>query len=181
MKYLKLSIIFLILLAMGMSGCSTSQNIRHEVVKPDGSPFPDPLYVIQSVDQRTPVRMSFFYSSLKVVKDIDGREIPTIKFLNRKANHMFLSEDGQSIQLVARVLNPRNIKYKVFCRRHVEFEGGGTLDSMTLVAYSDMKYREFIRELPTDKGVKSVTYALLITDFAENPLVGTGQFNYYIQ
>jgi hypothetical protein len=180
MEYLKNLIIFLIL-AVFLSGCAGQQHITHEVVKPDGSPFPDPFYVIQTVDRRTPVRLSFFYSSIKAVKDLDGRVVPEVQFLDRNTHHLFLSEDEQSVKLVARILNPRNIKYKVFCRRSVRFHGGGTMDSMTLVAYSDMKYREFIRELPTNEEVKEVTYSFEVTDFAENPLLRTGQFHYYIQ
>ena len=180
MKYRYL-VIFLILFIMATFGCGGNQNIRHEVVKPDGSPFPDPFYVLQTVDANTPIRMSFFYSAIKPIEDLDGRTVPQEQFLDRRTHHYFLGEDNESIQLTVRILNPRNIKYKVFCTQSVRFKGGGSMDSNTLVAYSDFKYREYKRVLPTNEKVKEVTYSFKVTDFAENNLMSTGDFHYYIQ
>ena len=171
---------FLILFTVG--GCAMGkQHVTHQVVKPDGSPFPDPYYSVQTIDKRTPIKVSFFFASIKKFEDLDGKFVPQEKFLNRNTHHLFLSEDEESIKLVARILNPRKLKYKVYCIRSVQFKGGGSMDSKTLVAYSDMVYREYIRLLPSNEGVKDVSYTLEIRDFAENLLVGTGKFHYYIQ
>ena len=170
---------FLILFTVG--GCGGRQHITHEVVKPDGSTFPDPHYVIQTIDPRTPIRVTFFFSAVKEFRDLDHKMIPQEKFLDRNTHHLFLSKDEESVKLVARVLNPKNLKYKIFCIRSVQFKGGGSMDSRTLVAYSDMKYREFTRVLPVNEKIKEVTYNLEVRDFAENLLVRTGNFHYYIQ
>lgn len=176
MRYLLLCILIL-----SFFSCGGSQHITHEVVKPDGSPYPDPYYVLQTVDPNKPIRVSFFYSSIKMFEDLDGKQVPQQKFLDRKTNHYFLNEGDESVQLVARVLNPKNMRYKVYIKQSIEFSEGGTMDSYALVAYSDMKYREFIRSLPMQEGIKEVTYLLEVRDEAENLLVPTGKFHYYIR
>ncbi len=158
-----------------------SSSITHEIVKSDGSPYPNPYYVIQTVDPDKPIRVSFFYSSIKKFKDLDGKQVPQQTFLDRRTNYYFLNEDDKSVQLVARVLNPWNMRYKIFCRQSIKFSDGGRMDSYSLVAYSDMKYREFIRLLPMQEGIKEVTYLLEVRDEAENLLVPTGNFHYYIK
>ena len=169
-----------IFLILSFFSCASS-SITHEVVKPDGSPYPDPYYVLQTTDPNRPIRVSFFYSVITDFEDLDGRQVPQEKFLDRRTNHYFSNEGSESVQLVARILNPRNMRYKVFCRQSIKFSDGGAMDSYSLVAYSDMKYREFIRPLPMQEGIKEVTYLLEVRDEAENLLVPTGKFHYYIK
>ncbi len=175
--YRYLLCIFLIPLIISCAGPS---KITHEVRLPDGRPFPNPYYVLQTTDPIKSIRVSFFYSSIKVVKDLDGMDVPEQKFLDRRKQHYFLNED-KSVQLVVRILNPRNMIYKVYIKQNIEYSGGGAMDSYLLVAYSDMKYREFNRLLPIEEGIKEVIYILDIRDKAENLLASTGKFHYYIQ
>jgi hypothetical protein len=170
------TLIFLILFSIS---CTTA-HIEHEVRQPDGQPFPDPYYVIQTVDPNNPIRVSFFYSSLEAVKDLDQTTVHRQKFLDRREDYFFSNEREDGIQLIVRVLNPWNVKYKVLCIQNIKFSDGGRMDSHSQIAYSDMKYREFSQKLPTWEGVKEVTYSLEISDNADNKLISTGKFHYYV-
>jgi hypothetical protein len=177
----KIMLIFLILFSM--TACVTKgheMKVTHEVVRPDGSPFPDPLYVLQTVDSRVPIRVSFYFSSFKMKEDIDGIRVPTEKFLSVKSVPTFSSKDGDKAQMVVRVLNPRNVRYKVFCKQRIGFSDGGSTEMYSHIAYSDMKYRQYDRELPVKDGISEVLYSIQITDEAGNLLISTGNFHYFV-
>jgi hypothetical protein len=176
MKYRLVTLIFLILFTISCA----SIKVEHEVRQPDGQPFPDPYYVLQTTDPQRPIRASFFYSSLEAIKDLDQAKVFKTKFLHRR-DHFYFSKDSEDeLHLTVRVLNPRNMRYKVFINFRIKYSDGGITDSYSIIAYSDMKYREFIRDLPTWDGIKEVSYSLEIKDKAENPLISTGKFNYYV-
>ena len=177
MQYRLLTFIFLILFTVS---CAGTMKVEHEVRQPDGQPFPDPYYVIQTVGPQRPVRASFFYSSIEVVKDLDKSKVQRQKFLDRRQHYYFTRSTEDGLHLIVRILNPRNIRYKVFCKQTLVFSEGGTMDSYSQVAYSDMKYREYSRTLPTWEGVKEVTYSLKILDETDNLLLSTGKFHYYV-
>ena len=155
--------------------------VEHETRQPDGQPFPDPYYVMQTTDPNTPIRISFFYSALEAVKDLDQAIVLTKKFLDRHEDYFFSKDSEDGIQLIVRVLNPRNLKYKVFCTQNIKFSDGGRMDLHFQIAYSDMKYREFTQKLPTWEGMKEVTYSLEFADATDNRLITTGKFHYYVQ
>jgi hypothetical protein len=175
----KVMLIFLILLFASCAG--HEMKVTHEVVEPDGSQYPDPIYVIRTIDPQRPIQATFYYSAIDTVKDLDGQRVPTIRFLDRRQPHQFFKEQGTDVQLVVRILNPRNMKYKVFCKQHIKFSETSRTDIYVLVAYSDMKYREFDRMLPTENGVKEVTYSIEVVDEREQLLISTGNFHYFIK
>jgi hypothetical protein len=175
----KIMLIFLILFSIAACG-GHEMKVTHEVVRPDGSPFPDPYYVLQTVGSRTPIRVSFYFSSFKMNRDIDGIRVPTETFLSIKSVPTFSSKNGDKAQMVVRVLNPRNVRYKVFCKQKIGFTDGGITDMYSHIAYSDMKYRQYDRELPVRDGISEVLYSIQITDEAGNLLISTGNFHYFI-
>ena len=171
------TLIFLILLIVSCGGTS---HITHEVRQPDGQPFPDPFYVLQTTDPSKPIRASFFFESVDIVEDLDLVKVPVKKFLDRKTHYWFSKAVEDKLGLTVRVLNPRNIQYKIFCDQTVHFTDGGRMDLNALVAYSDMKYREFPYTLPTWDGIKEVTYSLNISNPDGSLLISTGKFHYFV-
>jgi hypothetical protein len=155
--------------------------VKHETTEPSGAPFPNPHYVFQTVDPERPIRMTFFYQAITRVEDLDGKKVPQQTFLDRRQRHYFNLESEDSVYLVARVLNPRNLRYKIYCNQRIEFSEGGKMESFSEIAYSDMKYREFNLELPLIYGIKSVEYTIKLMDENGNPLITTGNFYYHIK
>ena len=177
MQYRLFTLIFLILFTIS---CGGKMTVEHEVRQPDGQPFPDPYYLIETTDPHKPIRVSFFYTSVQDVEDLDQTFVSTQKFLDRHEEYFFSKEREDKLMITLRILNPRNMEYKIFCQRKVKFSyDGEEMDSYTEVAYSDMKYREFIETLPTE-GIKEVTYSLQLRDRLNNLLVSTGKFHYYV-
>ena len=177
MKSRLVTLIFLILLTIS---CGGKAHVTHEVRQPDGQPFPDPYYVLQTTDPQRPIRASFFYFSEEIFEDLDLSRVRKTRFLDRRKPFSFSRGIEDELKLVVRVLNPRNMRYKLYCRQHIYFTDGGSMDSYSNIAYSDMKYREYSKELPTWDGVKQVTYSLEITDESGNLLISTGKFNYNV-
>jgi hypothetical protein len=171
-------IIVFIFLILFLVSCAGTQKVEHEVRKPDGSPFPDPIFMLQTIGQEKPIRISFFYSSINYHQDIDVVLVGQQTFLDPR-QHVFLKTDDDA-KLVVRVLNPRNVRYKVFVTQKIEFSDGGDMQSFHLIGESDMKYREFSRSLPTWKGIERVSYILQLHDENENPLISTRGIKYSI-
>jgi len=176
MKYRLVTLIFLILITISCAG----SKIHYEVRQPDGRPFPNPFYVLQTTDPQRPIRVSFFYSSLEAVKDLDQTIIQRQKFLDRRTEYYFSSSSHHQLHLTVRVLNPQNMKYKVFSKQRIEFSDGRIMDIYSQIALSNMKYREFSPVLPTSDGVKEARYSLEVVDENNNLLISTGNFHYYV-
>lgn len=178
MKCRLVTLIFLILLVASCAGGKS--HITHEVVKPDGAPFPNPYYVLQTTNSNRPMRLSFFYSSIKWTEDLDGKKVPTVKYLDRRERHYFMADYEDGAKIVARVRNPTNVRYKVFIKQTIKFSDGGEMDAYSNIGYSDMIYREFDQSLPLWEGIKEVTFSFELCDEAGRLMVSTGKFNYYV-
>ncbi|GAF95063.1 unnamed protein product, partial [marine sediment metagenome] len=142
-------------------------------------PSPDPYYVLQTTGAQ-PIQVSYFHAATTKVEDLDGSKQPSVSYLERRKVYYFKKEKCPDLHTVLRVLNPRNGKYKVFYQMSTTFSDGSRKDTFAESAYSDMKYREVTFQLPTDKGVTSVTHEVEITDEGMNVLIRTGKVKYFI-
>ena len=174
---LRKTILFLLTIFI-LSGCSSAPEIT--VVRPDGGPSPDPYYILRTTSKEQPIQISYYYAAIDRVEDLDGSLQPTKKFLERRKVYYFSKESATDLHTVLRVLNPRNMGYKVYYKLHISFSNGGRMDSYSEIAYSDMKYREIICQLPLIDGMEYATHELQISDVAGNVLIRTGQFEYHI-
>ena len=172
-----LPIIFIFLFLISCAG--NKVKVEHEVREPSGEPFPDPIFMLQTIDQERPIRITFFYPAIEYHKDIDGSMVGQKSYLDPRQHHYFKSE--ADVKLVLRVLNPTNDHYKVFIQQKIEFSDGGDMQTYHMAAESDMKYREFFRQLPTWKGVERVSYLVVLTNGEDNPLISTRGINYSIR
>ena len=170
-------LIFLILTAVS---CAHDMNVRHEVVKPDGAPFPDPYYMIQTVDPARPIRMSFFYEATKYIRDLDGKKVPLVSYLDRREHHYFMAGFEDSVKLVVRVSNPMNVRYKILIRQDISYRDGGQMNAVSQVAYSDMKYRQYDRQLPILEGIKEANYSVDLVNEKGERMLSTGAIHYYV-
>jgi len=176
MQYRQLVVlIFLIFLI----SCGGKQHITHEVRKPDGAPYPDPYFSIQTLEGAgIPLRLSFYYEVVDYKLDLDKSLIGVTSFIDPRG-HQFIDE-GENVRLIVRILNPTNGHYKVYLTQKIDFSLGGDLQSYHLIGQSDMKYREFVRQLPTWKGIENVSFLLQIMNKDESPLVSTRGIKYSI-
>jgi hypothetical protein len=174
---LRKTILFLLTIFI-LSGCSTTPEIT--VVRPDGGPSPDPQYILQTTSQEQPIQLTFYYVATDKVEDLDGSKQPSISFLERRKVYYFSKKSTTDLHTVLRVLNPRNLRYKIHYRMHITFSDSGRMDAYSEIAYSDMKYREIICPLPLSDGIKYVEHEVDVTDNIGNVLIRTGQFKYHI-
>jgi len=174
---LRKTILFLVTIFI-LAGCSSTPEIT--VIHPDGGPYPDPYYILRTTSKEQPIQISFYYAAIDRVQDLDGSMQPTKKFLDRRKVYYFKKDSAIDLHTVLRVLNPRNMGYKVHYKLHISFSDGGQRDAYSEIAYSDMKYREIICEVPVIDGMKYATYEIQISDVAGNVLLRTGQFKYHI-
>ena len=178
-RYRVLLSISLFVIYLFLVSCSGPQRVEHEVRHPTGEPFPDPIFMLQTIGQEKPIRITFFYSATSYTEDLDGVLVGQKSFLDpRRDQYMDVDQD---VKLVLRVLNPTNRHYKISVKQNIDFEDGGNMQSLHDVAESDMKYREFFHRLPTWKGVEKVAYLVMVTNEDGEPLISTRGIKYFIR
>lgn len=157
-------------------GCATKPNIV--VMRPDGGPTPDPMYVLRTIDPQRPIQISFYYVATQTTEDLDGSKQPSLSYLERRQEYTFSKDKYPDLHTVLRILNPTNKQYKVFYRMNVVYDDGGQMAAYAEIAHSDMRYREVTCPLPLGKGIKKVHYDVEVVDMDGNILLRTGRFKY---
>ncbi len=176
-RYRMLLSIFIFLIFL--IACGGPQRVEHEVRDPTGEPFPDPMFMLQTIDQERPIRITFFYVFTEYIEDLDGKKVPQKSYLDPRRHHHLKQESD--VELVMRVLNPTNRHYKVYIKQKIDFMVGGDMQALHDVAESDMKYREYFKELPTWFGITKVSYLVYLTDETGKTIISTRGIGYTIQ
>jgi len=164
--------IIIFILLFSLTGCAT---IKPQFVDPIGRIMPNPHYVLNGIEH--PITVLFYYSSLKVMNDIDGTIVsqPTyIDFLKYQDFHL---DEIKYINLTIEIRNPLGLEYSLYEEANVTLRDSNVMKTGKELNKSNMKYRQFSYALPCQSDVQDVDHniSLLVNKQA---IMQIGHFRY---
>ena len=99
----------LVIMAMALVGCAT---IESPYVDPTGRQLPNPSYTLNVIGE--PIRIVFYYTAYKTVKDVDGTEVAEPIYLDFLTHHEFYAGKIKAVQLIIEVNNPMEREYGLY-------------------------------------------------------------------
>lgn len=166
--------IMLLLLVLCILNCAPKINF----VTPTGQTAPFPSYSLSSTGLN--IHTTFYYTTNKGVKDVDGTVVQESKYLNLFNTHDIYLSSKQSLTLTIEVYNPEEIEYRLqerasyHDRKNIKTETSGNL------GYSKLKYRKFVFDLPVTHKIKDMNYSVMLQDEKGNILFICGPFGYNV-
>lgn len=167
--FLFVSLIFII-------SCASHPNIT--VISPLGEPIPRPSYILKTLDKN--FQVTFFYSAIGGVKDLDNTIQPVPKFLDKNINHILSFKKINKLIVTIKVFNPKRISYTIYQGEAIKFKNGGDLRSLSVSGRSNLIFRTFEIELPFRKAITSAKVHFEIQKQDGSILIRTGTMEYHI-
>jgi len=157
-------------------GCATPQVT---VMSRTGEPIPEPHYVMK--DSGGALQVTFYYSAIGEIKDLDGSLQPNPKYLDKNISHDISSTQYRELMLNMKVFNSRCSKYSVYANSVINYSRGGDMIYRYKVSDSNLLFRSYELPFPIDKGIKTVKINFEIQSGNGVTLMRTGNFNYSIK
>jgi hypothetical protein len=167
----KLPILLFILVVF--FGCATKPDVYV-----DGSKNIPKLYKVRSFRGDLIVNM-FVAMEVNGDKDVDGTVTKDLTFLQMNVQEERRVEKIDGVKMAMTVFNPHEINYGVLEKYEIQFRNGKpNLEVQSLVAYSQLKSREYYRKLPVNKDISKVSYRISIVDQSGEEILRFGDFVY---
>ena len=151
------NITLLMVMVFVLIGCST---INTKMVDQAGRHMPDPSYRLRVIGE--PIGITFYYTSFKMIKDVDGSMISQPTYLDFLTPHEFYAGKVKAVTLTIEVNNPKGIEYSLYQEMDMKIRKNqfNTTKVQTggVVNRSNQTYRQFVYQLPFGKDVRMVDH-----------------------
>jgi len=165
----------LVLIVFIMAGCAAP---RLTVISQAGAPMPEPYYVATSTSS-TQIRATYYYVGLVEVRDADHSSQYTPVYLNRNIKNIE-KEAFKELQLILQVYNPTKTTYVVETLQEVQLKKNKKpTTTRGVIAVSNLEYRQYMFQLPFEKG-KNLHNTFLISEDDKEIYMQTGTFIYQV-
>lgn len=166
--------IIFILLFVVFVGCST---IQMNYVNPAGRQLPDHCILLNGVGE--PISTIFYYSTFKLIKDVDGTLIKkTLEYLPMTKIHHIYTNKVDGLTLTIEVNNPTGIEYSLYQQMSVKTRTGD-IQTGGEINRSNLSYRQFVYMLPYSSDVRRVDHFLTL-QVKGQPVLRIGHFEYQL-
>ena len=156
-------------------GCAAPQVT---VMSQTGEPVPEPHYVMMI--SGTAMKVTFYYSAVGEIKDLDGSLQPNPIYLDKNISHDISSTKYRELMLNVKVFNPKCSKYSIYSNSVINYKIGGNMSYRYKVSDSNLLFRTYQLPFPMDKGINTVKVNFEIQSSDGATLMRTGNFNYVI-
>ncbi len=169
---------FLSIMLLIAVGCAAPQI---KVVDPMGQLMPNPHYFVTSTS-KIPIRVMYYYVGFVEIKDADSTTQYAPVYLDRKTSKI-KRKKFQKLYLVIQVHNPINSTYSIFMHKGIKRKNIKYYQvTEGVIAISKLNYRQYMLQLPLEKGVTNVSYNVMVTDkLNKETYMQTGAFLYQLK
>jgi hypothetical protein len=167
---------FLFFLLFGLIGCVGKPLVT--ITDNIGRMSPSPSYNLQDVNGK--IQAVFWYTSYKIVKDVDGSNVTVPVFLSKDGpNRLDLSKYDR-VTMQVEIHNPRKITYHFMESLRYKDTKGRLRAVGGPKSMSNLPYRIYQINIPLNPEIDRGKYGITVSDNEGTPLVHLGDFNYTV-
>jgi len=168
--------LFLCIALLLVIGCASKPQLT--VISSTGEPLPDPHYILDSLDKT--IHVTFYYSAISGVKDLDNTVQPVPTFLDKNIINVLSFKKFKELLLTIKVFNPQKIPYTIYRSEAIKFRNGGNMDCVSIAGKSNLMFRTFKLELPFRQMITTAKVNFEIQGQGGTILIRTGKMEYSI-